>query len=209
MIDLNRSPYFVEWIEKNMCPSFKKRGEVINGYNFSVLGKHTGIFNYYLGQSEVKMREGNLDNSYVVTKFNYDRSEVIVFPRDTLKMKYIRVRDFKSPSDYDCSRIIESFVLLKKGGETFPCRLHFRNNNVLIVELHESVSFCVFNGQFLLFYSKRGSGAKVIGSGSCDYSYFYENGKMHKEVRQIDQEFDEDGNSITKASRLPYEMFKF
>ncbi len=140
-------------------PSAFKEGEFIHIENKKVLGKHSGIINFTLGQ-----RRG-LGISYpeplYVVKIDPKENVVFVGEEKFLQNKKFKMRDINwLADDIDQTQEIQGFARLRSNHEEEPTIVKFLSNNEAEVEM-KSMTRAITPGQACVIYQD----SHVLGGG--------------------------------------------
>ncbi|WP_455478126.1 tRNA 2-thiouridine(34) synthase MnmA [Bartonella sp. B10] len=150
-------------------PEAAKPG-VIMHVNGKILGKHSGIFNYTVGQRRgIGVATGE---ALYVVYLDVENARVIVGPREMLETHKFFLRDMNWLGDERLDNFpsdgVEVAVKVRSTRPPRPARLHYKEG-VFFVNLLEHESG-VAPGQACVFYDEDGDGARVLGGGFITHS---------------------------------------
>ena len=134
-------------------------GEILDAKG-KVIGKHTGIINFTIGQRK-GIGIAHKEPLYVVD-INAKKNEVIVGSRESLSIKKIYLKDINLLSDINKYKD-NLFVKVRSTGKLIKAKVKLDQNKAE-VNLEENESG-ISPGQACVFYSKNKFGDKVLGGG--------------------------------------------
>jgi tRNA-specific 2-thiouridylase len=146
---------YIYFIKKYTDPLFKN-GQITN-INGKILGEHTGISNFTVGQ-----RRGlNCPDKrpYYVLNLNKIKNTVIVGYKKKLLVKNCFVKNIIW-SIYPFKKFNKLKVQIRYKNLSILCNLILIKNNIIKLEF-DILQFAVAPGQIAVFYNKK----KIIGSG--------------------------------------------
>jgi tRNA-specific 2-thiouridylase len=154
---------YTQVIER-LRPGAAEPGDIVH-LNGSVLGRHTGIINYTIGQRKgigVAARE-----PLYVIRLDASRREVLVGPRDALRVRILTLRDVNwlgdEPFEAAASGGVDVLARIRSTGPLQPATVTCDKEGV-IVELAEGEEG-VSPGQACVFYAATGGGERLLGGG--------------------------------------------
>lgn len=165
-------------IEKYAAKSLVKDGLIYGQIEETTHGEHDGISSYYLGQGQLQFKAGVLDKEYVICKITPSKGSILIEKERKLYYEYVLLERFQSGGDLDCSLPIKCFLRFRPRGELVACTAYFKNNNGVEIHFNERQIGCCPDGLGVVLYSKKGSGARVLGMGKIFKSGFYINSKF-------------------------------
>ena len=143
-------------VEKLKPESFVE-GKIIDTSG-KILGKHSGIANFTIGQ-----RKGirvSSSEPYFVVKIDTRKNEVIVGSRNDLLVKHIFLRDVNLLCD--TKELKDEFLVkVRSTGKLLPCKVLENGNKVELEKGEGGVS----PGQACVLYRKDDIGVRVFGGG--------------------------------------------
>ena len=139
-----------------------KPGNFVNK-NGEVLGRHSGIFNYTIGQRRGLGLEVN--KPIFVSDINAAKNEIVLKEYDELYKNRITVSDIKFIDIQEINNNKVFSLKIRYRLQNTPCKIKFLTNNRAIVHLLEPVAM-VANGQTAVFYDDD----RVIGGGFIESS---------------------------------------
>jgi tRNA-specific 2-thiouridylase len=154
---------YTQVIER-LRPGAAEAGNIVH-VDGRVLGRHNGIINYTIGQ-----RKGigiAAQEPLYVLKLDAGAHEVVVGPREALRMRSIRLRDVNwlgdEPSESFAVAGEEILVRIRSSGPLQPARLSFDEDGVTVDLAHGEDG--VSPGQACVFYAADGGGERLLGGG--------------------------------------------
>ena len=130
-----------------------------------VLGRHSGIINYTIGQRR-GIGVAAPEPLYVV-KLDAGRREVVVGPREALHARTVILRDVNwlgdEPFETAAAHGVEVLARIRSTGPLQPATVNLENGTVVVDLVHgeEGVS----PGQACVFYAATGGGERLLGGG--------------------------------------------
>jgi tRNA-specific 2-thiouridylase len=151
---------YTQVIER-LRPGAAEAGNIVH-VDGRVLGRHNGIINYTIGQ-----RKGigvPAQEPLYVLKLNAGTREVVVGPREALRMRSIKLRDVNwlgdEPFESFASSGDEILVRIRSSGPLQPARLSVEENGVTVDLAHGEDG--VSPGQACVFYAAH---ERLLGGG--------------------------------------------
>jgi tRNA-specific 2-thiouridylase len=154
---------YTQVIER-LRPDAAESGNIVH-VDGHVLGRHTGIINYTIGQRK-GIGVAAQEPLYVV-KLDAARREVVVGPRDALRTHTIVLRDVNwlgdEPFQTAAARGVDVLVRIRSTGPLQPATVFAEKDGVVVELAHgeEGVS----PGQACVFYAATGGGERLFGGG--------------------------------------------
>lgn len=151
---------YAKFIKKRVTPSITSNEGLIKNLKGEVLGKHSGIFNYTIGQ-----RKGlglSMKAPVYVTKISADTNEIFVGTLDNCYKNKLYIQDFNFINTESKERLnkMHLTVKIRYSSPNHNCQAFALENNIVKVLFDDPVKF-VAPGQSAVLYS----GLKVIGGG--------------------------------------------
>ena len=154
---------YTQVIER-LRPGAAEAGDIVH-LDGRVLGRHGGIINYTIGQ-----RKGigiAAPEPLYVLKLDAARREVVVGPRDALRMRTLALRDVnwlgEAPLEDLALGSKDILARIRSSGPLQPARLSFEAD-VATVELAHGEDG-VSPGQACVFYAAEDGGERLLGGG--------------------------------------------
>jgi tRNA-specific 2-thiouridylase len=154
---------YTQVIER-LRPGAAEAGNIVH-VDGRVLGRHTGIINYTIGQ-----RKGigiAAQEPLYVLKLDASSREVVVGPREALRMRSIKLRDVNWLGDEPFESFAfsgeEILARIRSSGPLQPARLSLEEDGA-IVDLAQGEDG-VSPGQACVFYAADGGGERLLGGG--------------------------------------------
>jgi len=154
---------YTQVIER-LRPGAAEPGNIVH-VDGRVLGRHGGIVNYTIGQRKgigVPAR----DPLYVV-KLDAAAREVVVGPRDCLRMRTLKLRDVNWLGDAAFKDFVASggevLARIRSSGPLQSARVRVEHDGVTVELAHGEDG--VSPGQACVFYAARGGGERLLGGG--------------------------------------------
>jgi tRNA-uridine 2-sulfurtransferase len=157
------------FIEGNNYRQFlEKRGIKSQPGNFvdaegTILGKHSGIINYTIGQ-----RRGlglNLNSPVFVAKINLDDNEIVLTKYDYLYKKKIFINNYYFVDNQEIKQCENLIVKVRYRLQETPCEINILNASRAEVVLLKPEAM-IASGQTAVFYD----GARLVGGGFIESS---------------------------------------
>jgi tRNA-specific 2-thiouridylase len=154
---------YTQVIER-LRPGAAEPGDIVH-VDGRVLGRHTGIINYTIGQRK-GIGVAASEPLYVV-KLDANRREVVVGPRDALRAQTLLLRDVNwlgdEPFDAAAAEGIEVLARIRSTGplQRATVRLDDDSVKISLADGEEGVS----PGQACVFYAAMGCGERLLGGG--------------------------------------------
>lgn len=154
---------YTQVIER-LRPGAAEPGDIVH-VDGRVLGRHTGIINYTIGQRK-GIGVAASEPLYVV-KLDANRREVVVGPRDALRAQTLLLRDVNwlgdEPFDAAAAEGIEVLARIRSTGplQRATVRLDDDSVKISLADGEEGVS----PGQACVFYAAMGGGERLLGGG--------------------------------------------
>jgi len=152
---------YTQVIER-LRPGAAEAGNIVH-VDGRVLGRHGGIINYTIGQ-----RKGigvAAQEPLYVLRLDASRREVVVGPRECLRMRILKLRDVNWLGDepLDASAGAEILARIRSSGPLQPARLSCEEDGVTVELAHGEDG--VSPGQACVFYAASGGGERLLGGG--------------------------------------------
>tara|TARA_R110002072_G_scaffold276051_1_gene437624 strand:+ start:390792 stop:392024 length:1233 start_codon:yes stop_codon:yes gene_type:complete len=203
--DIMKHPKMVAFVNENISQKLVKEGPIIEYKNDSVMGDHNGIHHFFLGESDLKTKQGTmLDKSLIVSKINYTGGVVYLSYRDDLSYRYVILKNIAYNGVFDLTKPIEVYYQKEEFGKKEKAICYLKNNNTAMLELSEASDGLLFHGQFITLFNRSGLGGKVIGGGEVQNSGLLKDGVLRSLPEKSDDKEDEDG-----AEQVDIYEFKF
>jgi tRNA-specific 2-thiouridylase len=154
---------YTQVIER-LRPGAAEAGNIVH-VDGRVLGRHGGIINYTIGQRKgigVPAKE-----PLYVVKLDASAREVVVGPRECLRMRTLKLRDMNWLGDEGFEVFTASgeevLARIRSSGPLQPARLSVENDGLTVELAHGEDG--VSPGQACVFYAARGGGERLLGGG--------------------------------------------
>jgi tRNA-uridine 2-sulfurtransferase len=154
---------YTQVIER-LRPGAAEAGNIVH-VDGRVLGRHGGIINYTIGQRKgigVPAKE-----PLYVLKLDASRREVVVGPREALRMRMLKLRDVNWLGDESFKNFARSgdeiLARIRSSGPLQPARLRIEDDGVTVELAHGEDG--VSPGQACVFYAAKGGGERLLGGG--------------------------------------------
>jgi len=155
--------HYTQVIER-LRPGAAEAGNIVH-LDGRVLGRHGGIIHYTIGQRKgigVPSRE-----PLYVLRLDASAREVVVGPREALRMRSLRLRDVNWLGDEPIEAVAAAgeaiLARIRSSGPLQPARLNLEESGGFIVELAHGEDG-VSPGQACVFYAANG-GERLLGGG--------------------------------------------
>lgn len=195
-------PRMIPLVESRAPKDLRRTGTIYDYRSDNSVCEHLGIHHHYVGQSALvidKKSDVQIDPlKQVVSIVSYKGNIFIDYPN---KLKYNKVAgtQFLSSPNLDMSLPINCFVKMSAKGEKVPCRLYFKNNNMVTVEFESERAGVLVAGQFLVFYSRKSDKAKMIGSALVEVSGMFDE-YNYNTLPEKREDADEDNESSQQSA---------
>ncbi len=144
-------------IVQKLRPESFVEGNIID-INGKILGKHTGIANFTIGQRK-GIKIASTEPLFVIN-INFNDNEVVVGPRQELLIKNIFLKKINNLCEFkDLNG--EFLVKVRSTGSLLPCKIEKNGKKVVLDKGEAGVS----PGQACVFYKKDELGVRVFGGG--------------------------------------------
>jgi tRNA-specific 2-thiouridylase len=154
---------YTQVIER-LRPGAAEAGNIVH-VDGRVLGRHGGIINYTIGQRKgigVPAKE-----PLYVVKLDASAREVVVGPRECLRMRTLKLRDMNWLGDEGFEDFAASgeevLARIRSSGPLQPARLSVGNDGLTVELAHGEDG--VSPGQACVCYAARGGGERLLGGG--------------------------------------------
>ncbi|MCP4912938.1 MAG: hypothetical protein GY909_07455 [Oligoflexia bacterium] len=193
--DIMKHPKIVEFVEDQMPGSLKKEGPMIEYKNESMMGDHEGIHKFFLGEKEIKTKQGTLlDKSLVISKINYGGGVVYLSYDHELFFKYISLKNVSYSGTFDLTKPIEVFIQTEEFGKKLKGIFYMKNNNSAFIELAKSEEGLLHKGQYVTLFNRSGLGGKIIGGGDVMTSGNLVKGAIKSQPEKYDDDDESEEN---------------
>ena len=144
---------------KKFRPESFKQGKILN-LEGKVIGDHDGIINYTIGQRK-GIKISNQIPLYVLN-INAEDNTIIVGPKDSLKIKAIKLRNLNILAN---KSELNNYIKIKvrSTGRLLKAKVNLLKNSADVEILDQEIG--ISPGQACVFYYKDKIGDKVLGGG--------------------------------------------
>jgi tRNA-specific 2-thiouridylase len=154
---------YAQVIER-LRPGAAEAGDIVHA-DGRVLGRHSGIINYTIGQRR-GIGVAAAEPLYVL-KLDAERREVVVGPREALRVRQIWLREVNWLGDEPLEAIapacMDVLARIRSSGPLQPARLRIAGDGVM-VELAQGEDG-ISPGQACVFYAPEDGGKRLLGGG--------------------------------------------
>jgi len=154
---------YTQVIER-LRPGAAEAGNIVH-VDGRVLGRHSGIINYTIGQRR-GIGVAAPEPLYVV-KLDAGRREVVVGPREALRARTVILRDVNwlgdEPFETAAAQGVEVLARIRSTGPLQPATVGLENG-IVVVDLAQGEEG-VSPGQACVFYTATGGGERLLGGG--------------------------------------------
>ncbi len=154
---------YTQVIER-LRPGAAEAGDIVH-VDGRVLGRHSGIINYTIGQ-----RKGigvAAQEPLYVLRLDASAREVVVGPREALRTRVIKLRDVNWLGDEPFEAVAaageEILARIRSSGPLQPARLSLEEDGFTVEFAHGEDG--VSPGQACVFYAASGGGERLLGGG--------------------------------------------
>ena len=150
---------------KRFRPESFQKGKIIN-IEGKIIGEHDGIINFTIGQRKGIKIAG--PEAYYVIKIVSDKNEIMVGPKQSLKISKIDLRNVNLLGNEEEIKK-ELYVKVRSTGKLIKSKIVKKQNQFQVIfnEGEEGVS----PGQACVFYNSDRNGFKVLGGGWINETY--------------------------------------
>lgn len=159
------SDAFTRYVTDQVPHSLVRKGPIIDRENDSFCADHSGVHQYYVGQTEVRGDAFAIDPRQTVIEINPQRGAVFVGFKGDQFLSHCYLKDFYGPILSDATLPVSGFAKFTPSGEKYACNLYFKNNHSVMLELDQPMNLIVAKGQFVVIFSKNTVGSKLLGGG--------------------------------------------
>ncbi len=154
---------YTQMIER-LRPGAAEAGNIVH-VDGRVLGRHSGIISYTIGQRR-GLKLSAAEPLYVV-KLDAGAREVVVGPREALRVRAIRIRDVNWLGDEPLEDLPEAgceiLARIRSTGPLQPARLSPAKDGMMVELAHGEDG--VSPGQACVFYACEDAGERLLGGG--------------------------------------------
>lgn len=141
---------YIDLVLKRSGERYRHSGAIVTS-DGHILGRHTGIYQYTLGQKRGLNLQDVEYKDFVVLGFDLKLSALIVGPPDEIKKKGLLASNTNWLGMQDFSRGLHAKARLSAFGEETPCIATLMNNDSVLVDLAEP-QYGITPGQAIVFY---------------------------------------------------------
>jgi tRNA-specific 2-thiouridylase len=170
-------PRMVALVEERAPKDLRRPGTIYDYRSDTSICEHQGIHQYHVGQTNLMMEKKNelqIDPLKQVVSIVPFKGNIFIDYPNKLKYNKMALNQFQSVPNMDLSLPISCFVKTAAKGEKVPCRLYFKNNDMVLVEFNEEREGLLIPGQFAVFYTKKSDRAKILGSGVVEVAGMFD-----------------------------------
>ncbi len=163
------SPYLPEFIERTTPPSLRKPGNVLRYEDDLLVRDHVGIHTFMLGEKPPELRTDQIaapgDESFIVVQKGFTNGAVFVANEKNLSFKsFVLTQVILNPL-MDMTKTRDAVAHLALHKDRWPCVIHFKNNQMLLVELKTEMAGHMSQGAAVGIYDSAEKGARLIAVG--------------------------------------------
>lgn len=148
--------------ERITPPKLRQAGRIIDAGTGAVLKEHNGIYNYSVGELVRFEQDLKTTKSMQVVRFEYQKGNIFVMPKDDSKTKRISIACFENMSDLCLKKPFNTFIKLTTSDELFSCSIYPKSASTLLIELTEPMCGPVGKGQVILLVNEN---QQILGRG--------------------------------------------
>ncbi len=157
---------FDEYFRTRVANTFLKEGQIVNWIDQEVLGEHSGIHLYTLGQTSVVGKDNlQLDAHLQIINIDTNAHAVYVVKDTEFQIDHLLLDQVRLDPELNLARPIELFVKVNGDERKFQGLMMVKNSFKAMIELKEKLSFFLPPGEQVCLYQKEGSSSKVLGFG--------------------------------------------
>jgi len=189
---LMRDPRMPKLVEDNSPDDLRKTGTIYEYSLESSVCEHTGIHHFYVGKNNL-LGKGDIQIDplkQVISIVPFKANIFIDYP-DRLKYQQAAVTCFTPAKGLDMSLPMSAYVKMSPKGEKHPCRIYFKNNQMLLVDFDQEQPGLLVTGSYLVFYNRQNDKGKILGSGLVDVAGVFDQYNYHT-LPSIKEDQDEE-----------------
>lgn len=194
-LNFMKSNDLYEFINHYTPKVMREEGMIMSYYDSSTIGDHEGLSRYFIGQAEYPIKnKPNTDRDNIVTRIIPSQSLIYIDKRERQYFTHCHIYNFKAEENLNRSLPMDCYVMLEPRGEMHQAKCYFKNNNNLLIEYKDKVNGLCPRGTYAVLYTKKGIGARIIGSGFVrssgywDDDHFREIAKTKEEEEMLQEE---------------------
>ncbi len=184
-----KSPELYKLIDYYTPSTMRDEGIIMNHHDSSTIGDHEGISRYFLGQVEYPIKnKPNTDRESVIVKIVASHGIVYADRKDRLFFTHCHVQHFSAEENLNKSLPIDCYVMLSPRGKMHAAKGYFKNNDSLHLEFKDQINGLCPRGTYVVLYTKKGIGARVIGGGFVRFTGYWDDGEFRLMPKTKDEE---------------------
>lgn len=153
----------VEFVESKSPRSLRDEGKIMRRLNDDLLGEHSGIHHFTLGQTGIKsnLESDLIDKKLAVIEFAPKEKIVYLGLEKVLMNKQCYVGNICALAEFDRSKNMDVFVQMNINDEKTAVKVEFKNNNSAVVTFDE-LRGDLMVGLVFVFYDKNDVKANLL-----------------------------------------------
>lgn len=211
-VPLNETPELIPLVEQGSAPALREEGNVINYISESILGEHSGVHFFYLGQEfgseKVKTRDGvTLDKNFIPVYISNRLRTVVVMDKNLwVPITLIILFQCHYSEKMDISRANSGCLEINGDKEKIFINIYYLNNGNILCELKDKCKKRIFIRDSAVIYDS--SGEKVI-LGGVVYKAGHLNKKGQFSTLPSNTWDDDDGDDGQKSKSTSKGIYSF
>lgn len=141
---------YKDLVLKRSSDRYRHAGPIVTSEG-NILGRHTGLYQFAVGQSSGFSLTDPEHKNFVVLGFDLKMTALIVGPQEELKKKGLYAIECNWLGTQDFSHGLQAKAKVSPQSEELSCRITLLNNNSVLVDFSEPIVGIV-PGQAIVFY---------------------------------------------------------
>lgn len=163
---LMKDPRLEVFVEERMPYKMIKSGNMFHFVEDMVLGEHTGIHRYYLGQVKPTFKaSAPVDKELIIATIRMNNGHINLVHPSQIQVQQIMLKNIVKDPVLDNSRPLDVYIKIGPNDHASPATVYILNNSMAFVELKGLHDEIIFPGDYLVCYNKSGASARVLLSG--------------------------------------------
>ncbi len=196
----------IDFTNKYIPRAMVKEGTLVDNYTGDVIGQHSGIHNYYLGQTY--SNDKSIGSDMAVFDINFYTGNVSLDKKSKLAFDHLLLIDVSFESSHlDTSRPIDCYVKSNPKGKFKKAEIFFKSNGNALIKLKEVFNLGPFQGHKIVAYSGNTSSSIILFSGFVLKSGFiidneFSKSPITKEQEREKEEQDEKKEKVDDSNEI-------
>jgi len=203
---LMHDPRLAVFVEERVPMKMIKPGNMFQFTEDMVLGEHTGIHNYFLGQLRPTFKNtAPVDKDLMVGSIRMNNGHINLIPSQSINIQHLVLKNINFDPSLDISKPLEVLFKISSTDKPSPALAFILNNGLAFIELKSEHDCIIYPGDYLACYNKSGASAKMLFSGEVKKS-----GKLEQDMlRFLPKTKDELENEKENPRNVDIYAFKF